>query len=193
MLLGLAVITGIVWYVGGFGSALFAFAPLAFAWLVFRDPRREVPIAPLGVVSPVDGEVLRVETTEDGVLNRRAQCVVVRVSPFGAYTARAPVEGKVMDLHADLDSGGRAKAGGGLWVRTDEGDDVVLRFRGHRFGLVPAAIVGYGSRVGQGQRCAYLRWTRLAEVELPETARFAVSEGQRVRAGTDVLARLASP
>lgn len=193
MLLGLAAITGLVWYFGGFGRAIFAFAALAFAYLVFRDPRRGVATAPLGVVSPVDGRVLEAEATEEGVLNVKVQRIVIRVSPFGTYTARAPAEGKVMDLHCDLDSGERPRVGGGLWVKTDEGDDVVLRFRGHRFGLVPAAIVGYGSRVGQGQRCAYLRWTRFADLELPETARVMVSAGQHVTAGTDVLAELSAP
>ena len=78
----------------------------------------------------------------------------------------------------------------GLWVRTDEGDDVVLQFSGHRFGLAPRAFLQYGERVGQGQRCAYLRLTRLAEVELPLAARILVTEGQWVSAGRDVLAKL---
>ncbi|MCH7854633.1 MAG: phosphatidylserine decarboxylase, partial [Proteobacteria bacterium] len=42
----------------------------------------------------------------------------------------------------------------------------------------------------QGQRCAYLRLTRLAEVELPLAARILVTEGQRVSAGSDMLAKL---
>lgn len=193
MLLGFAAVAGLLWYFSGFGYALVAFAPLAFAYLVFRDPRRPVATAPLGVVSPVDGKILETELTDEGVLNRRMRRIVIRVNPFGTYTARAPVEGKIMDLHCEVDGGVRARQGGGLWVRTDEGDDVVLRFRGNRFGLVPGAIVGYGSRVGQGQRCAYLRWTKLADVELPETARVAVSAGQHVTAGADILAHLPHP
>lgn len=193
VLLGLAGVAGLVWYFGGFGRALFALVPLAFACLLFRDPRRRVATAPLGVVSPVDGKILETEATEAGVLNVHAQRIVIRVNPFGTYTARAPVEGKVMDLHCDIEGGAQPRAADGLWLKTDEGDDVVLRFRGHRFGLVPAAIVGYGSRIGQGQRCARLRWTRYADLEVPESARVTVSAGQRVTAGSDVLAELAAP
>jgi phosphatidylserine decarboxylase len=78
-------------------------------------------------------------------------------------------------------------------VRTDEGDDVVLQFHGHRLGLAPLAFLGYGERVGQGQRCAYLRLTRLAEVQLPINGRILVQKGQKVSAGVDVLAKLPHP
>lgn len=190
IILALAAIAVFLWYVGGFGYAVIAFALLACAGFMFRDPRREVAPAPLGVVSPVDGEVVETGSAASGVLETEVHRIVIRVKPSGTYTARCPVEGKVMDLHCDLDSGKRARQGGGLWVRTDEGEDVVLGFRGYRFGLVPSAMVGYGSRVGQGQRCAYLRWTRFADIELPAAGRVTVSTGQEVTAGTDVLAQL---
>jgi phosphatidylserine decarboxylase len=81
----------------------------------------------------------------------------------------------------------------GLWIRTDEDDDVVLQFHGHRFGLAPLAFLRYGERVGQGQRCAFLRLTRQAEVQLPIASRVLVTKGQRVTAGADVLAKLPHP
>jgi phosphatidylserine decarboxylase len=77
-----------------------------------------------------------------------------------------------------------------LWVQTDEGDDVVLQFQGYRLGLPPAALVRYGDRVGQGQRCAYLRLTRVAEVHLPIASRTLVQPGQRVTAGVDIIGKL---
>lgn len=192
MLLTLAAVAAVLWRFGGFAQSLPAIVVLALASLLFRDPRRAVAAAALGVVSPVDGRIVSAAPAVDSVLDRRVQRIVIRIRPFGTYTARAPVEGKVMDLHGEA-QGVHARQGGGLWVHTDEGADVVLRFRGHRFGLVPAAIVRYGSRVGQGQRCAFLRWTRCAELELPETSRLAVREGQRVTAGSDLLAELPHP
>lgn len=185
-----AAIAIALWFFGLPFYALMPLALLVLAFLVFRDPRREIAAAPLGVVSPVDGKVVEVSVTEKGVLAGEAHKIVIRVSVFGTYTARCPVEGKVMDLHCELDGGSFPQEEGGLWIRTDENDDVVLEFRGIRFGIAPRAIVGYGARVGQGQRCAYLRWTRLAELQLPAAGRVLVSEGQTVAAGTDVLARL---
>ncbi len=186
VLLVLGGLAAFLWYLGAWAGALAAAALLALGFLLLRDPRREVATAPLGVVSPVDGRVVDAGSTGEGLLGARVRRVVIRVNPFGTYTARCPVEGKVMDLHGER-AGERI---GGLWLHTDEGEDVLLRFHGHRFGLVPDAIVGYGDRVGQGQRCAYLRWTRFADIELPAAGRVAVSEGQEVAAGSDLLAHL---
>lgn len=192
VLLGLGALVALLWYFGAHGYALLAAALLACGFALFRDPRREIATAPLGIVSPVDGRVVEAGSTDKGVLGEKVHRIVIRVNPFGSYTARCPVEGKVMDLHCERPGGAAASGVGGLWLHTDEGEDVLLQFRGHRFGLVPDAIVGYGSRVGQGQRCAYLRWTRFADVELPAAGRIAVSEGQAVTAGSDVLAHLPS-
>ena len=94
------------------------------------------------------------------------------------------------NLSSDNQISGQSR---GLWVRSDEGDDVVLQFQGHRFGLAPRAFMRYGERVGQGQRCAYLRLTRFAEVQLPINSRVNVTAGQKVAAGVDLLAKLPHP
>lgn len=171
--------------------------PLALLFLylllVFRDPRREIPAVPLGVVSPVDGEVVDVSLTDRGALNSDAHKILLRVDSFGTYTARCPAEGKIMDFRAAVPESAAPGGTSGLWIQTDEGDDVVLQFRGHRFGLAPRSFAGYGERVGQGQRCAYLRLTRYAEVQLPINGRVLVANGQRVAAGVDVLAKLPHP
>ena len=80
-----------------------------------------------------------------------------------------------MDFHTEPQVDRIARDTGGLWVRTDENQDVVLQFTGHRFGLAPRAFLRFGERVGQGQRCAYLRLTRIAEVQLPIKAYVNVS------------------
>jgi phosphatidylserine decarboxylase len=178
-----------------FGSPEYLLIPVViFAWLllIFRDPRREIPAVPLGVISPVDGTVVEVSLTDDGALNGEAHRILVRINSLGTYTARSPVEGKIMDFRGTVaDCGGGACSG--LWVRTDEDDDVVLQFRGHRFGFAPLAFLRFGERVGQGRRCAYLRLTRIAEVQLPINGRVLVKEGQQVSAGVDVLAKLPHP
>jgi len=175
---------------GAYELAALAAAVFAYLYLVFHDPRRNVPAIPLGVVSPVDGKVVEVGLTGKSALHGEAHRIVIRVSSLGTYTARCPVEGKIMDFRGDLPRDKAAGTTSGLWLRTDENDDVVLQFHGHRFGLPPRAFLRYGERVGQGQRCAYLRFTRFAEVQLPINSRVLVTEGQRVAAGSDVLARL---
>lgn len=189
----LAVVVIVTGLILRYGDPLYAIAPallLIYLFLVFRDPRRRIPAVPLGVVSPVDGVVVDVGLTDKSVLNGEAHKIIIRVNSLGTYTARCPVEGKIMDFRGDAAQHQPSRESSGLWVRTDENDDVVLQFYGHRLGLAPAAFARYGERVGQGQRCAYLRLTRFAEVQLPIHGRVLVSPGQQVVAGTDVLAKL---
>jgi len=151
-------------------------------YMVFRDPLRSVPSVALGVFSPVDGEVIEVERLEAGETGAPALRIVIRIDSLGTYTARAPVEGSIKDL------GKKA-----LWLRTDEGEDVVLKFSGFRFGLAPRSFAEYGGRLGQGQRFAYLRLTRFAEVQFPDDGKVLVETGQTVVAGTDVIGSVRGP
>lgn len=165
---------------------------LVFIWvyLIFRDPMRTSPGAPLGVLSPVDGTVIEVSRTNRAPLDREVHKIIIQVNSLGTYTARCPSEGKIMDLRTSRPDGEVGFVDKGLWVQTDEGDDVVLQFQGHRFGIAPLAFLGYGERVGQGQRCAYLRLTRRAEVQLSIDSKIMVNTGQRVLAGVDILGEL---
>ncbi|MDX1500599.1 MAG: hypothetical protein R3176_11905 [Woeseiaceae bacterium] len=173
-----------------FVFAIAAAALFVALYLVFRDPRRRVPAEPLGVVSPVDGRVVGVDLTDKGVLQGEAHIVKIRIDALGTYTARAPVEGKIMDLRSVGEDRVAEYRTNAMWIQTDEGDDVVLQFSGYRFRLAPRSFIGFGERVGQGQRCAYLRLTRYAEVHLPVAAKVSVAPGDVVVAGTGLLARL---
>ena len=182
--------------VANYLGALYAVLPAlltVYLYLIFRDPKREVPAVPLGVVSPADGVVIDVGVTDKGALDIESHRIVIRVDSLGTYTARCPIEGKIMDLNSEPLGRNVSNGANGLWVRTDEDDDVVLQFHGYRFGLAPLAFMRYGDRVGQGQRCAYLRLTRRAELQLPIASRVLVKVGQRVTAGADVLAKLPHP
>ena len=169
------------------GLAAFVFVLL---FLVFRDPRRPIPPEPLGVVSPVDGEVLSIERIDGGVIEGGAHVISIDIDGLGTYTARCPVEGKVMDAGSVADERTISGRGRVLWVQTDESDDVILRFSGNRFGLAPKALTRYGERLGQGARCAYLRLVREAVVHVPVESKLLVKAGDRVIAGSDLLARL---
>ena len=162
-------------------------------YLVFRDPRRSIPSAPLGVVSPADGRVVSVDRLDEGVLQGEAHRVVIRISSLGTYTARCPVEGKILDIASASEEQHLDMPTNALWVQTDEGEDVVLKFDGYRFGLPPKSLMRYGERLGQGTRCAYLRLTRYVELHLPIDSRIQVSPGQRVVAGRDMIAKLPHP
>ena len=161
--------------------------------LVFRDPRRKVPAAPLGVVSPVDGQVIEVDLADKGVLQGEAHRIRIRIDALGTYTARAPIEGKILDLRSVNDERVAEYQTNALWLQTDEGDDVVLQFGGYRLGLAPRSFVRFGERVGQGQRCAYLRLARYAELHLPIESKVLVQPGQVLVAGSDLIGKVPHP
>lgn len=181
------------WFAFYFRELPWFFASAAvtvWLFLVFRDPRRRIPAAPLGVVSPIDGRVVEIGVTDKAVLHGEAHRIVLKINSFGTYTARCPVEGKIMDLHSLSGDKVIDYKTNALWVQTDEGDDVVLQFDGYRLGLPPKSFLRYGERLGQGTRCAYLRLTRFAEIHLPIDSKILVEPGQRVTAGTELLAKL---
>ena len=174
---------------GGLILVVPCLALLGLLILLFRDPHRNVPSKPLAVVSPADGKILSIEPTDKGALQRESMRIVVKINPFGAYTSRSPVEGKVLNLMDNVAEGSRLLGIGGLWVRTDEKDDVVVLIKGPRW-AGPRSFVGYGERLGQGQRFAFNRFARHIEVFVPANSRLAVKSGQWVRAGSDILATL---
>lgn len=180
------------YYLGWIAAVPPALITVALYYL-FRDPHRRIPSHPLAVLSPVDGVVVELTTANNSVTGSASHKIILGVDSLGAYTARSPVEGTILDPHGKSLSPDMAWQHPGLWIRTDEGDDVLLRFHGYRFGLVPRAFSRYGERVGQGQRCAYLRLTRFAEVYLPINSRVRVVSGQRMTAGVDILGTLPHP
>jgi len=94
----------------------------------------------------------------------------------------------VLNLRDNISAGSRMTGVSGLWVRTDEDDDVVVLMIGSRRIAKPRSFCGYGERLGQGQRFAFIRLARRARIYLPISSSVEVKVGQRVRAGADVLA-----
>jgi phosphatidylserine decarboxylase len=98
-----------------------------------------------------------------------------------------------MDLSSKLEGAGGECPVNALWVETDEGNSVVLQFHEYRLGIAPRSFLQIGERVGQGQRCAYIRLARFAEVYLPIAGRVHVEPGQRVHAGNDLIGAVPHP
>ena len=158
--------------------------------LLFRDPARKLPSISDAVLSPVDGRIVAVDPTDRACIEGEAMRIRIRINHFGAYTARVPAAGQVLNLHDNLAAGSRLTGQSGLWVRTSYDDDVIFLMGAPRYFGRPKAFVRYGERVGQGQRCAYVRLASHAEVYVPLKSRVRVKRGDYVNAGTDILATL---
>jgi phosphatidylserine decarboxylase len=192
----LALVAALIVFLLRYSEPLLAMIPavaMILMFLLFRDPRRDVPPVALGIVSPVDGEVVEVDTTDRCVVQGEAYRVRIRIDALGTYTARSPIEGRIMDLHSRVEGVGPECPANALWVETDEGDSVVLQFHEYRFGIPPKSFVKLGERVGQGSRCAYIRLAQFAELYLPVNGKVYVKPGQKVTAGEDLIGAVPHP
>jgi len=154
---------------------------------LYRDPEREIPSSPLAVVSPADGVVQAVEAVHDPYLQRDAVRLDIQMYRTGVYSTRSPIEAKVLESKtAGLDSGQPQ----GVWLQTDESDNLVLVMHRGALHNLPRCDVRIGERVGQGQRCGYIPMGGRVEIYLPRHSRIQVASGSSVRAGEDVIANL---
>ena len=130
--------------------ALLPLAALVLLFLLFSDPQRYVPPVALGIVSPVDGEIVEVDITDRCVVQGQAHRVRIRINPWGPIRPAARSKGASWIFTRDAEGVGPDCPANALWVETDEGDSVVLQFHDYRFGLPPKSFVRLGDRVGQG-------------------------------------------
>lgn len=174
-------------HLGGLIQSLGFWALAVLVLVLFRDPDRAIPSLPMSVLSPADGKVLEVGKVPDPYLGRDSLRVSVDMSPYGVYTTRSPVEGKVLEPPRPADDDGNPH---GVWLQTDEGDDIVLVMNKGRLRNNPQCYVRFGDRIGQGKRCGFVPVGGRVEIYLPANSIPAVTPGTPVRAGMDVIAKL---
>ncbi len=183
-----------------------AMAWAATAWLVvavlayvYYEPSRKVPAAPLGVVSPVNGVAVRVGQGRDPWLRREATQMRVKLPVPGVTALLSPTEGKVVKYWTEADpfdgpaavrSDAESPHCYAVQVRTDEMDDIVFSVSSTRPLSRCRLYVSPGERVGQGQRQGFVYFADFVDVLAPPGSRALVDVGDRVRAGSTVLARM---
>ena len=188
--LKLAVPAALVHYLFNGWIALPLWLLALLVGFLFRSPRREIPATPLGIVAPADGRVSVVEAGHDRYLDRDAQRIVIETAWYDVFTVRSPIEGRVEQQWLPAGLKWTEAAEFANWIRTDEGDDVVLVAR-PRMPVLPAQCqTQIGERVGQGQRCGSVRFGGTVEVWTPRNARIQVHVGDAIVAGSSLLGQL---
>ena len=149
----------------------------------YADTAHGVVCKPRGILAPVDGTVVYRRECHDPVLGREAIRIVLRTSWWGGYCVRAPIAGEIVPLPRGTESGVSR-------IRSEDGQDVVMRAsRGSLLGARPV-MVAVGERVGQGRRCGLRRLAREIEIMIPAGSRMDVQLGERVRSGETLLATM---
>lgn len=183
--------------VGGWWSIPFWIIAL-FVVQFFRDPPRHVPLQPNAVLSPADGRIVVVETTQDPYAQREALKISVFMNVFNVHSNRSPVDGEITHLeyfagkfvNADLDKASLENERNALVIRTPGGDTVTAV---QVAGLVARRILCYvraGDRLARGQRYGFIRFGSRVDVYLPPDAQPRVAIGDKVSATSTILADL---
>lgn len=169
-----------------------------FVGFLFRDPARKIPPIPLAIVGPVDGRVVSIDAMRDPLIDRDAIRIVLEMKLFNVFTARSPMEGKVLEQwfgrkpNGDSpESQNKLPAGSfAQWVQSDEGDDVTTVLKPSSIFQRPRCYVHSGERIGQGQRCGIVPFGSMVEVFVPANSHINVHVGNKIRAGCDTIATL---
>ena len=171
----------------GFAQSLIFWLIALVLLLILRDPSREIPAVPMAIVSPTDGRVISISLADDPYLLRESIHIIIAMNPYGTFSTRSPVEGKVLEPPNNPADRGMPH---GVWLRTDEGDDIVLVMNRGRLHNAPRCYIQFGERIGQGQRCGFIHMGGQIDMYLPTNSRAAISAGDYVKSGSDVIATL---
>jgi phosphatidylserine decarboxylase len=191
--LPLALIAGGAFAVGLHAAAVPFLILTLFILNFFRDPERTSPADPSAIVSPADGRVVQI--AEESFAGRPVRRVSIFMSPVDVHVNRSPASGTVCAVvyqkgRFGIASGERASAENEQNVFTLESaaGPVVVR---QIAGLLARRIV-FWKRVGdaleRGERVGLIKFGSRVDVLLDPALELRVKIGDRVRAGSSVLA-----
>ncbi len=177
------------------GSAWSApfFLLAVFCLYFFRNPEREIPLGDV-VVSPADGKVVAI---------RRESADQTRISiflnVFDVHVNRTPIAGTITNityrrgkfLVASKEEASAENEMNTFMVEGEGGTKVIFS---QIAGLIARRIVCWkkvGDSVQKGERVGLIKFGSRMDVLLGPEWQVAVAEGQRVSAGSSIIARRA--
>jgi len=194
-----AGVLGLVGAVGTLAGHPASLVPLvvgvAFCFYFFRDPERTPPADERSVVSPADGRIIAI--APDRALDAPATRVSIFMSPLDVHVNRNPVSGVVQQVRH---TAGKFRAAFADKASLDnERNALVIEGGGRRYLMVQIAgalarrivcHVGPGDRVQRGARFGMIMFGSRVDLYLPPGVEPVVRKGDRVRAGSSVIAEV---
>jgi phosphatidylserine decarboxylase len=160
----------------------------------FRDPERDIPAAEGLVVAPADGRV--VEIVDEPWEGRSGKRLSIFLSVWNVHVNRSPAEGQISRLtyrpgrfYAALRQRASEENEQNVFVLSTPGGEMVFK---QIAGWIARRVVAWkheGDAVRRGERVGMIRFGSRSDVWLPESADVLVKKGDRVSAGTSILAR----
>jgi len=162
----------------------------------FRDPEREVPVVPNGVLSPADGRVISVEDALDPFVGPSVR-VAIFLSPLDVHVNRSPIGGMVADtsytpgrfVAAYDPEAGLVNERCTIKIQGDATRVTVVQIAG----VVARRIVcrvGSGDKLAAGERFGMIRFGSRTDCYMPRGTDVRVGEGDRVIGGVTVIGLL---
>ncbi len=162
----------------------------AFCLYFFRDPERVVPGGPVAV-SPADGKIVAIRPQAPALTR-----ISIFLSIFDVHVNRSPIAGAIQDV--TYRRGRFLVASREAASSENEQNIVTVDGGGSRVvfkqiaGLIARRIVFHkkpGDAVQAGERVGLIKFGSRVDVLLGPEWEIQVREGQRVKAGSAVLAR----
>jgi phosphatidylserine decarboxylase len=162
----------------------------AFCLWFFRDPDREVPAGPVAV-SPADGKVVAIVADQPGVTR-----ISIFLNIFDVHVNRSPIGGMITGVRYKpgrflVASREQATAENEQNIVTVQGEGTGVTFS-QIAGLIARRIVFYkktGQQVAIGERVGLIKFGSRVDVFLGPEWTVDIKIGERVRAGSSVIAR----
>lgn len=182
----------------GFYPLVFPAISLAlFVIWFFRDPERVIPKGDGAIVSPADGKVIIVEeVNEDRFLKCKALKISIFMNVFNVHVNRVPATGRIVDIfynpgkffNASFDKASLLNEQNALLIEAENGKRYVAN---QIAGLIARRIVCRvkpGDAIAKGNRFGLIRFGSRLDVFLPVDVNVKVKVGEKVSAGSSILA-----
>ena len=197
------VISGIItiiFYTFSNFLGLIGFVLTVWVYCFFRDPERVIIDDDNFLVSPADGEVIKVEEVngpkELNLENKKFQKISIFMNVFDCHVNRIPCEGKIDEIlykpgkffNASLDKASEDNERNYYKIKDNQNNDIVLV---QIAGLVARRIVCETSKdqeLKQGDRVGMIRFGSRADIYY-ENYQPLVKVGQRAISGETLLAK----
>lgn len=186
LLAGAALVTYLTsWY-----WALPFYILTAFCLYFFRDPNREIPQGPVAV-APADGKVVAVKPDSAG-----ANRISIFLNIFDVHVNRTPIAGRIADVK--YQKGQFLVASKEEASHSNEQNTITVDGNGTRVvfkqiaGLIARRIICYkrpGDAIAAGERVGLIKFGSRVDVFLGSEWEVAVRVGERVAAGSSIIAR----
>ena len=172
-----------------------------WVYYFFRDPERTIIGDDSYLVSPADGEVIKVEEVDGpkelGLENKKFKKISIFMNVFDCHVNRTPCSGIVEDilykpgkfLNASLDKASEDNERNYYKIKDKHGNDIVVV---QIAGLVARRIVcetNKNQELNQGDRIGMIRFGSRVDLYF-NNRKIMVKIGQNVIAGESLIARL---